>query len=906
MGRIKDTAKEVFGIQKLWSFQFNAVKSIMQNQHVFLVVPTGAGKSLTYQLPAVLKGGTTIVFSPLLSLMRDQVQKLEKLGIPAARLGSDIPQREVEKTLRRMSRYRILFVAPERLKGSDFRDRVDRLNPSLIAIDECHVEGTFIHTSYGRRLVEHMDLATPVVSLNFATGREEGVLPSKIEVRRCPKTDLVRLTFSNGQKQWVTKNHPYYVDGLGAVAASAMIPGDVVLVRSIDDGHLSRVSKGSGKEKSESRTEILQSRMSEEVASGEKGILLRPMQTKVQNFTIPTIYDPKTGEEKSLMLAQVLNALQAEPSGDGSPTNMSHLWKEIPDALCVSKDLFSIVWASSHGRIFIGTHEATQSNEIANYTAKSLLGYEDSWRSFWELWERREWQTMRSSSEISGFMDSVLRAGVCCSYKAFPQFRISNLLQAGLRPTQSETMDKGGWRLTQFPIGSTSRSEERAVFEKVRLESTESYEQAGEEPPGGDEDGSVKVYSITLERLHNYFADDVLVHNCHCVVNTSFRPAYALLREFMQHRLHTPSIALTATADPDVEEAVVKSMGWPTYRRIVASPIRENMEYEVINDLPAAQVADYLMHLQVRNPVMAEGSRIIYCATRKSVEALADILNRQGWKCGAYHAGLNRAQRHRVQDDFMEDKIQTITATNAFGMGVDKSSIRVILHFDMPDSVFSLIQEQGRAGRDGKPCMGILNRSAAGMRSRNWLILLGNPQYGRYIQLWDILREAAAVRRKVSTSARQLASMMGLKPYDTGQVEVILRVMEAHGALITSPGMSHYELPIRSMVAAQEAAGSRGGVKIEVDRARQILKVDVPPSTDDPVENLVISGAAYMADPNQELIIIRKADWLPIDQSHVNDKLAHDRAKLKSVIDFANASDKKSFVEQMFLREVKD
>jgi ATP-dependent DNA helicase RecQ len=219
----------------------------------------------------------------------------------------------------------------------------------------------------------------------------------------------------------------------------------------------------------------------------------------------------------------------------------------------------------------------------------------------------------------------------------------------------------------------------------------------------------------------------VTVDEAHCVSQwgQDFRPSYLKIMEFVGRLSYRPVIsAFTATATAEVRDDIIRMLQLKDPLVVVTGFDRKNLSFEIQkpeSKLPA------LLEILKRN---RDKSGIIYCSTRKNVETVCADLNRRGFSATQYHAGLGNEERQANQDDFLYDRKTLMVATNAFGMGIDKSNVSFVVHHNMPKNLESYYQEAGRAGRDGEPAECVLLYSAQDVRTNQFLIEAGRDGDG--------------------------------------------------------------------------------------------------------------------------------------------------------------------------------
>ena len=240
--------------------------------------------------------------------------------------------------------------------------------------------------------------------------------------------------------------------------------------------------------------------------------------------------------------------------------------------------------------------------------------------------------------------------------------------------------------------------------------------------------GRSKILYVAPERLDaprfREFAQHtrislLAVDEAHCVSQwgQDFRPAYLGIGDFIRFLPNRPTVAaFTATATEKVRRDIVYMLGLNDPYVAVTGFDRPNLFFDVIK-LESKYKNRWVVRYALKH---GDDSGIVYCATRKETEALADDLTKAGVGAVSYHAGMDAQNREQAQRDFVNDKVQVVVATNAFGMGIDKSNVRYVIHHNMPESIEAYYQEAGRAGRDGEParCSLLWNESDIVTRRR--------------------------------------------------------------------------------------------------------------------------------------------------------------------------------------------
>ncbi|MBE7691549.1 DNA helicase RecQ [Tenacibaculum finnmarkense] len=256
--------------------------------------------------------------------------------------------------------------------------------------------------------------------------------------------------------------------------------------------------------------------------------------------------------------------------------------------------------------------------------------------------------------------------------------------------------------------------------------------------------------SLLQNVLNEKYISCIAIDEAHCISSWGhdFRPSYKQLSFLKKTLPNTPIIALTATADKATQEDILTQLSVPNATKYVSSFNRENISLEVraAND----RVQKILKFIKQK----PNDSGIIYCLSRKATEQLASKLKINNINAKAYHAGLTFEERAKNQEDFIKDEVQIICATVAFGMGIDKSNVRWVIHYNMPKNIEGYYQEIGRAGRDGLPAQALLFHSYADVIQLRQFIANSSNQEVETAKLDRMKQfsEATVCRRKILLS----------------------------------------------------------------------------------------------------------------------------------------------------------
>jgi ATP-dependent DNA helicase RecQ len=284
------------------------------------------------------------------------------------------------------------------------------------------------------------------------------------------------------------------------------------------------------------------------------------------------------------------------------------------------------------------------------------------------------------------------------------------------------------------------------------------------------------------------------VDEAHCVSEWGhdFRPSYLRLREVRALLGDPPVAALTATATPEVREDIVRQLRLRDPAVLVTGFDRRNLHWHVMHAKNDSERDRLLLRLLKGR----EGSAIVYASTRKNVDAITALLNGMGTRAVGYHAGLPDRDRKRIQDEFMSGQVRTVVATNAFGMGIDKGDVRVVVHYNMPGNLEAYYQEAGRAGRDGGESDCVLLHAHRDKFTHEYFINSAYPPRRAVEGMMRALRQGASHDGLFSLPIGELARVVdGVK--DERQAASAVRVLEQFGLVRQTYGNGPQPVRVR-------------------------------------------------------------------------------------------------------------
>ncbi|HJU55838.1 MAG TPA: ATP-dependent DNA helicase RecQ, partial [Pyrinomonadaceae bacterium] len=317
-----------------------------------------------------------------------------------------------------------------------------------------------------------------------------------------------------------------------------------------------------------------------------------------------------------------------------------------------------------------------------------------------------------------------------------------------------------------------------------------------------------------VETLRSIDISLFAVDEAHCISQWGhdFRPDYIRLRQSIEEIGRPQVAALTATATPYVRADIIEQLNLREPRAFVSGFDRPNLSIVVVH---TQKEREKINHIRALASTHAAGSGIIYTSTRKAVEQVTNRLLGAGLNVTGYHAGMDEAARTRAQEDFMTGRSQMIVATNAFGMGIDKSDIRFVAHYQMPGSIEAYYQEIGRAGRDGFPSDCVLLFNYADKRTQDYFIEGSYPPPETVAKVYQAL--VATNQKRIELSVSEIATRASLR--NEMAVQSALVILEKAGH-IERGASGENRAALRLQMKPQDA---RAAVGARETQARQVL-----------------------------------------------------------------------------------
>jgi ATP-dependent DNA helicase RecQ len=446
--------------------------------------------------------------------------------------------------------------------------------------------------------------------------------------------------------------------------------------------------------------------------------------------------------------------------------------------------------------------------------------------------------------------------------------------------------------------------------------------------------GELKLLYVAPERVESQRMIDKLraigiamlaVDEAHCISEWGhdFRPSYRRIGK-LRERLDNPhTVALTATATPDVRKDIIQQLALRDPEVVVGGFDRTNLTYHVVSVRNQTE-KDKAAIAWLRD---APGASVVYAPTRKAVERITAVLVHAGVRAVGYHGGLHESLRRRTQEAFMKSVSRVIVATSAFGMGIDKPDVRLVVHHAMPGTLESYYQEAGRAGRDGGESTCVLLHMFPDRFTHEHFIHGTHPDRLMVERVWRVVREHADAERLCGLDEAAIAAhlpVVGGKKADPRQVGAALRVLAASGALAMERA-SVSRAQVRLMATPARISGSltggraadrellrslwrlagdslNAGATVELDQLpRGLGGAYAVAGTLDRLQSeqyltWARTGGGIRLDPES-----RDAGWLPVDWSALARRRQTDLARLDAVQGYAQTRTcRRAFVLRYF------
>jgi ATP-dependent DNA helicase RecQ len=383
---------------------------------------------------------------------------------------------------------------------------------------------------------------------------------------------------------------------------------------------------------------------------------------------------------------------------------------------------------------------------------------------------------------------------------------------------QLPALARGGTTLVVSPLLALMKDQVDALLAKGVRATAINSQVTGDERRRrmqGLREGAYELVYVAPERFSERFLRSLqgvdirllAIDEAHCLSQWGhdFRPDYLRLGKVREALGCPTTVALTATATPEVQQDIAKTLGLLDARRFIQGFDRTNLAMEVI------EVDKGEDKLRIIADIALPGPALVYCATRKNVEKVTQHLRSAGLPAGMYHAGMDHQARIMVQEDFMAGRVPVVVATNAFGMGVDKADIRTIVHHDIPGTVEAYYQEIGRAGRDGRPSRVILLFRDSDRRTQEFFIRMSHPPASQVRAVYSALLDRQS--NPVWATLGEIAGEIGDSDVNERTVSSCIYVLQREGAIRRIAAAERDAvLSLRRDRPVKPPAGQRGSV----------------------------------------------------------------------------------------------
>jgi ATP-dependent DNA helicase RecQ len=289
-------------------------------------------------------------------------------------------------------------------------------------------------------------------------------------------------------------------------------------------------------------------------------------------------------------------------------------------------------------------------------------------------------------------------------------------------------------------------------------------------------------FANTAERIAKMGVSLLALDEAHCISEWGhdFRPSYLRMAQVRERLGNPPVVALTATATPEVRKDIARQLKLRDAETVITGFDRVNLRYHVVPTRSDDEKDEALVRA-IRD---AEGLAVVYASTRRAVERVARVLEKARIPSVAYHAGLDDRHRKDVQEAFMREDVRAIVATNAFGMGIDKPNVRLVIHHAMPGTLEAYYQEAGRAGRDGLPSDCVLLHSFPDRFTHEFFIKGAYPERAVVERVYNAIARDADRTGKLEDLDPERLALRASGKTSPREVESVLRILVAAGALL--------------------------------------------------------------------------------------------------------------------------